>query len=283
MTDFEFYQTTKTLLEQMANLKGITPSQLEQYYSHTDQYCHFYSDLSGISRIFAQMIFHMQNATMMSNIVKFNTNYTFLKNITCNFEAEDFLNRYTNKATRIGELVEDLRWNSATNTGLKWDSTNSGKPDFMAKRLAQSMFECAEYLTNFNTHTEVLDDLKSHATNSESLIAYFNSKIRTGFSVALTCDFLKEFDTYFEFLPKPDVHIKDVVSALKTKNYKYDIDLVKEVQEITKNINLELTQKGEQEITVYQLDRMIWLVCTNNFFIPGHPNGTIKQFYISKL
>ena len=227
MTDFEFYQTTKTLLEQMANLKGITSSQLEQYYSHTDQYCHFYSDLSGIPRIFAQMIFHMQNATMMSNIVKFDVNYIFLKNVTYNFEPKDFLNRYANKTTRIDELVDDLRWNSTTNTGLKWDSTKSRKKDFMAKRLAQSMFECAEYLVNFNSPAEVLDDLKSHAIDSESLITYFNSKIRTGFSVALTCDFLKEFDTYFEFLPKPDIHIRDVISVLKKKIYKYDIDLVK--------------------------------------------------------
>ena len=129
----------------------------------------------------------------------------------------------------------------------------------------------------------MLNDLQSHAANTESLINYFNSKINTGFSVALSCDFLKEFDSGFEFLPKPDVHIKNVIEALKGRTYKNDIDLVIEVQTIVDNINAHLTAQGADPITVYQLDRMIWLVCTDNFFIPGHPNGTLTQVYISKL
>jgi hypothetical protein len=145
------------------------------------------------------------------------------------------------------------------------------------------MFECAEYLSNFNSRQEVFEDLRSHSANTGALINYFNSKIKTGFSVALTCDFLKEFDTYFEFLPKPDVHIKNVIERLRGREYKNDIDLVEEVQAITENINAQLTAQGDNPITVYQLDRMIWLVCTGNFFIPGHPNGTMKQVYISKI
>lgn len=285
MTDFEFYQVTKDMLEKMIDLRGITHSQLELYYSHTDQYCDFYKDLSGIPRIFAQMIFHMQNATMISNIVKFEKNYSFLKKVTCRFVPKDFLDRYSGNPDRVEALVNDLRWNSATKVGLKWNSSEnkSGKQDVMATRLAQSMFECAEFLIEFKTSADVLEDFKEHATDSKALIKYFNSKIRTGFSVALTCDFLKEFDTYFEFLPKPDVHIKDVIGALKKKTYKHDIDVVEEMQQITHNINLELTRKGEPQITVYQLDRMIWLVCTDNFFIKGHNNGSIKKLYISKL
>jgi hypothetical protein len=61
------------------------------------------------------------------------------------------------------------------------------------------------------------------------------------------------------------------------------MDIVNDMIEITRNINNELREKGEDPITVYQLDRMIWLVCTDNFFINGHPNGSQKQIYISKL
>jgi hypothetical protein len=100
--------------------------------------------------------------------------------------------------------------------------------------------------------------------------------------VALSCDFLKEFHEDFD-LPKPDVHIKNVIEALKKKTYRKEIDIVNDMIEITRNINNELREKGEGPITVYQLDRMIWLVCTDNFFINGHPNGSQKQIYISKL
>ena len=65
MTDFEFYQTTKTMLEKMADLRGITTSQLQEYYSHTDRFCRFYNDLNDIPQVFAQLIFHRQNATMV--------------------------------------------------------------------------------------------------------------------------------------------------------------------------------------------------------------------------
>lgn len=283
MTDFEFYQLTKTTLEKMADLRGIAKVQLKDYYSHTDRFCTFYNDLSDISQVFAQMAFHMQNATMISNIVKFEDNYSFLKNVTFDFDPATFLSHYSSFTTRINDFVNDLRWNPSKNVGLKWNSRKSTNKDAIAKRFAQSMFECAEYLSKFNTRQEVLDDLKSHSQNTRSLIDYFNSKIKTGFSVALSCDFLKEFDTYFEFLPKPDVHIKNVIERLRGREYKNDIDLVEEVQAITENINAQLTARGDNLITVYQLDRMIWLVCTGNFFIPGHPNGTMKQVYISKI
>ena len=283
MTDFEFYYLTKTMLEKMADLRGITKAQLKDYYSHTDRFCAFYNDLSDIPQVFAQMAFHMQNATMISNIVKFEDNYSFLRNVTFDFDPATFLNHYSNLTTRINDFVNDLRWNPSTNVGLKWNSQKSTNKDAIAKRFAQSMFECAEYLSKFTTRQAVLNDLKSHSQNTRILIDYFNSKIKTGFSVALTCDFLKEFDTYFEFLPKPDVHIKNVIERLRGREYKNDIDLVEEVQAITENINAQLTARGDNPITVYQLDRMIWLVCTGNFFIPGHPNGTMKQVYISKI
>ena len=111
--------------------------------------------------------------------------------------------------------------NPSTKQGLEWNSSKSTNKDAITRRFAQSMFECAEYLQHFNSKAAVLKDLKENSLDgkgmpdSDKLIKYFRSKIKTGFSVALTCDFLKEFDKYFEFLCKPDVHIKDVFIAFK--------------------------------------------------------------------
>ena len=75
-TCYSFYILTKETLVSIASQRGIDPSDLERYYSHTDQYCEFYTDpnLSEKSKIFAQMLFHAQNATMISSIVKFKEN-----------------------------------------------------------------------------------------------------------------------------------------------------------------------------------------------------------------
>ena len=53
------------------------------------------------------------------------------------------------------------------------------------------------------------------------------------------------------------------------------------MQAITQKINAALRQKGEAPITVYQLDRMIWLVCTGNFYL--HDKRNTKAMYIGNI
>lgn len=289
---YAFYELTKTTLEGMAKKRNINISELQKYYFQTDQYMNFYKSLNGIARVFAQMLFHVQNATMISNIVKFESKYDFLKKITKDFNPKLFLEAYSGPQ-RIENLVDDLRYNGKSNPdGLVWDSSKSSKKDAIAIRFAKAMFECAEYLEGFKTDIDVLNDLKNNykagnkLTPAESLIKYFRSKIKSGFSVALTCDFLKEFSPDFD-LPKPDIHIKDVIFAFNGNGAQpyntesRELKLIGEMQDITGKINKELDRRGEKAITVYQLDRMIWLVCTNNFFL--HSDAYKKDKYISNI
>lgn len=284
MTNYEFYIETKNTLEAMAKLKNISTNELERYYAHTDKYCYFYKDLEGINRVFAQMLFHAQNATMISNIVKFEKNYAFLKKITCGFNPESFLNKY-NESDAIEKIVEDLR--AKNGEGLIWNSDKSTKhKDGIIKRYAKSMIECANYLKGFATDAAVLIDLKSHNKDFRSIVSYFRSKIKNGFCVALTCDFLKEYNSAFD-LSKPDVHIKDIMAAKKFRhpnyynNEKRELELVEEMIAITEDINNELESRGEKSITVYQLDRMLWLVCTENFFLHNETNN--KRSFLQRV
>ena len=284
MTNYEFYTEIKNTLETIAQLKNIPLNELECYYSHTDQHCKFYKELSGIERIFAQMLFHAQNATLISNIVKFDKNYEFLKGVACGFNPKKFLEKFCENKTleeSQNEIVEALR------KGLVWDSTKSKKnKDSIAKRYANTMIECAKYLRDFNSENAVLDDLNKNNKTCEGLISYFMSKIRTGFSVALSADFLKEYNSAFDF-PKPDIHIKDVIIAKNGKKEGYynspkkEFELINEIIEITNDVNKELKSRGQKPITVYQLDRMIWLVCTENFFLHKKISG--KQDFIERI
>lgn len=282
MDAIEFYELTKSTLECMAQKRNISTTELAKYYKLTDKYMVFYNDpdLNEIQKVFAQMAFHAQNATMISNIVKFKENYDFLKRITKNFSPKEFLTKFekfTEDEEKIDAIVEELK------DTLKWESSKTKNENkSIVRRYAHTLFDCANYLKEFNGHRQVLKDLKNK--NNNDVIKCFRKKIKHGFSVALTCDFLKEFDEEFNYLPKPDIHIMDVMRTINNKQAKYSTDkskmeLIKEIQDLTEEINKGL--KNEDEITVYQLDRMIWLVCTDSFFL--HSNNGSKKYYLDKI
>ena len=292
MTAIEFYELTNKNLQRLANEKKII--NLERYYELTDyssgQLLSFFSENSEKGKIFAQMAFHAQNATLISNIVKFMRNIEFLKETLCNFEPDQFLAKYTsNKKTRdesVSAIVENLRWSEKNIKGLKWDTSKS-KPenrDAIAKRYANTLLDCAIFLEKYKGREDFKKDLENHLEKSgyKGLIQFFRENVPNGFSIALSCDFLKEFDRAFD-LPKPDIHIKDTLCAylnLEDGYYhteKREYECINQFIEIVKEINLNL----EHKITVYQLDRMIWLICSESFFLDT--TGNSKERYLSEI
>ena len=302
MTYKNFYDFTKNFLDRKAAAWGVTD--LKKYYKPTDSQMDWYSRLpnSDIAKCFAQFIFHTQNATMISNIVKFEENFDFLKKFTKNFSPKKFYNTYvkpypTDEA-RINNIVNKIRYNDTTNEGLVWDSTKSKEEnkDKIAKRFATALVRGSTYLKDFSTKKALVNDLLKHHTTSKykgvvdennKLINHFMNKIGkgAGFSVALTCDFLKELDEKFNFLAKPDIHIKDVLVAFKGKKKGYyngeskNKECLRDFQKIVKEVNKTMPKNGQ--ITVYQLDRMIWLICSGKFFLDNV--GLEKRHYIAGL
>ena len=294
MTPLSFYEYTRRSLDSLAKKKGITD--LSRYYQLTDyaegSFLNLYSDKA---QVFAQICLHAQNATLISNIVNFESNLSFLKEVLCGFDTDCFLLKYpANEVDKsVLRLVEDLRYNDELGVGLKWDSTKSksANKDRLVKRYAQTLINGAVYINSFENRKSLLDDLINNYQNGNyrELIKYFRNKNPVGFSIALTCDFLKEFDQAFMDLPKPDIHIKDTLCALFERKAGYysseerEYECIGEMQKLTKDINKELDVKDH--ITVYQLDRMIWLICSGNFFLDYSQNAKsaflngIKQYY----
>jgi hypothetical protein len=207
------------------------------------------------------------------------------------FDPVKFFTTYGNaEKDQVEALVGKLRYDDKDNLeGLKWTRTKS-KPknkDKIAKRFATLLIRGSQYLKDFGSQQELVEDLltlgKTTAkgeTNSESIINYFMEKMEdnSGFSVALTCDFLKELDSSFNFLAKPDRHIKDVLGTYLKNDKKYyyqtrngDFECLSDFQTIVSDINDNLC--GKEKITVYQLDRMIWLICSGNFFLESEGLG----------
>lgn len=255
----KFYTLVETCLQKIA--KSYNIKNLERYYYLTDLQNNKLKKLGNdsIEFAFAQFAMHAQNATILSNIVKFEDNFDMFNKILCKFNPKKLLRKY-NKEKLIKNLLGELH---ASNEKHK-----------LIDRYAQSLLDGATYFSRFKSKEEVVNDLKSHYIGKDykSLINYFlNKSIKRrikGFSIALCCDFLKEFDSTFD-LPKPDIHIRDVLSAYylderyKLANDKYAYKCIDDFLAVLNDINSKISKP----ITAYQLDRMIWLCCTGNFFL----------------
>ena len=284
-----FYKITKDTLNNLAikhNVKDIG-----DYYKLTDfntktklGRCIDKLGQDSVESVFAQMAFHAQNATLISNIVNFENKIGFLEKVLCGFDPNRFLTEY---GKNVKSVVEALRYDIANNPeGLKWNDkkNKTARKDSLITGYVECLIACAEYLKRFTDRKAVLGDLKcKNKTDYKNLIEYFQKQIPHRFSIALTCDFLKEFNEEFSFLCKHDVHIKDTLRVLlnKEENYyrtaKREYECIKEMQELVEYIN-----DGEaKQITVYRLDRMIWLICSEKFFLDGVRSS--KSEYLTKI
>lgn len=281
-----FYELTSRTLDNI--VKSHNVKDIKAYYELTDfntktklGRCIDKLGRNSVESVFVQMAFHAQNATLISNIVRFEDNIDFLEKVLCGFDPKDFLTQY--KCAK--DVVEALRYDATQNQGLKWNDkkNKTARKDSLITGYAECLIDCAKYLKDFTDRKAVLGDLKCKSgTDYKNLIKAFQKEIPHRFSIALTCDFLKEFDKEFSFLCKPDVHIKDTLCALlnKEENYyhtaKREYECIGEMQELVELIN----DREEKKITVYQLDRMIWLICSEKFFLDGIISA--KNEYLNK-
>jgi hypothetical protein len=96
-----------------------------------------------------------------------------------------------------------------------------------------------------------------------------------GFGFALSCDFLKELG-YINF-PKPDVHLRDIFTALKLCPAKCDdYKLFKAIVRVANHAN----------VSAYNTDKVFWLIGSGYFYDDPHIGkkgkiGRHKQKFIS--
>lgn len=84
----------------------------------------------------------------------------------------------------------------------------------------------------------------------------------------MTCDWLKECGCVW--LAKPDVHINGVVDRLQPVNVVKDKDVLWQMyswSEAIKQAEVDLA------MTAYKLDKIIWLLCTGDFYLDNKRTG----------
>lgn len=288
---WKFYELTRDTLSKLAKSHGLEEKDLKKYYETTDfyydsnsdskdwKYAKFLNSLgNSLSGVFFQMAAHAANTPRMANIIKFEQNLKFLNEKLCDFNPIKLLEAYKGE-DRVAVLVNTLRYNEETGEGLIWSIEKSKKhKDLMMTRYCNILLTSAEYLKNFNDREEVIKDLYDHyvRTDYKSLIKYFIDK--TAYGQTLACDCLKEMDKKFSFLCKPDIHIIDTMNAVYGKIAKNTYDYIEEMRCLVEQIN---AVNSKELITVYRLDKMIWLVCSGNFYLDKSEN--VKKIYVDKI
>lgn len=92
---------------------------------------------------------------------------------------------------------------------------------------------------------------------------------------ALVRDFLKECGC--TWLAKPDTHIIDVMRLVmdserenETESIRHNVrkdDVAREVFDIAQAVSAESGDPADKLVTAYQIDKMIWLLCTADFYL----------------
>lgn len=283
MSPLEFYKITEEKLQQLADVYEI--ENLEEYYELTDYNKKMpTSNYKDLSQVFAQLAFHGQNGAKIGNTVNFNANIVTLDNELCKFNPGEFLQKY--KLTEINKDNKNSEYNkkriedaSETLSKRLCEVLHREDKNQLLPRYAKTLLYSAIYVNSFKNKQDIIDDLKENYKDAKKLIDYFRKQIPVGFRAALACDFLKEFDKSFD-LPKPDTHLINTLNAFGI-NCEEVYEYINEMKNLTENINKSL--KDEEKLTVYKFDRMIYLVCSQNFFLDKKDRNSIKKIYWKKL
>jgi hypothetical protein len=210
--------------------------------------------------IFLRLCSSLQNSGQMNNSIKFNnnedrTNYELIKKITSNFNAIKFSKKYDNWE----KLYNDLTDNGMLDKGTRKKETNWQK-------YSKGLISGASYLVHggFKKVRDLISLSNRISSVSDEIINKIIdiSKNIHGLGFALTCDWLKECGCLW--LVKPDVHIKEVyrhLAMLSKEENISDTIVIKDMFEYS-----QVIKSIDSSMTAYKLDKIIWLICTGNFY-----------------
>lgn len=251
----EIYEVTKKLINKLANVFNININELVEYYKPEPEY-----DLATATdeNIYIRFAQSLQNSGHMTNTIKFDENQTTIKKVLTKLR--------NNKYSLDIDVYNDFLANKIRDKGTKkkgktnWQKYSKGLWDFHQKYKALDLQSEFKNLLNIKSESDRLDKTIKLANKIDNVHSI-------GFTLA--CDFLKECGC--TWLAKPDVHILDIVGTIYKEPY-IDLDdykfkkkdynnCVKNMYELVKKIN-----KKYNDVTVYQLDKMFWLISTHNFY-----------------
>lgn len=252
----DLYKTLYTDLVSLASVAGVTENGLQKYFVPEG------NDTSN--SILLRLCSSLQNSGMMHNSIKFNDKdapeyRTAVETVMCGFDTKTAAAKYSDW-TAI--------YNAIINTGIS-DNGIREKKETNWEKYCRGLYDGLQFLTSGNGEKKIQQLVSTTMlTDTEiGIISDISNKIH-GLGFALTCDWLKECGCVW--LAKPDVHINGVIMHLKGVDKIKDRDVLREMfswAEVVKNSDTD------SSATAYKLDKIIWLLCTGEFYLDGKRTG----------
>lgn len=276
MKKYEFYKKLTELLYEKARVAHVTD--LKKYYQP--------ESLVKKQNHYFRLASSLQNGTSsgIDRSIKFNgENQQVISGVLCDCDFEQVLTKFSKWEElyqEFGHLITDSGAESRQNRAEK--AIEKGKYEDAERiknrktnwqKYSKGLFCGANFLKS-EIGKEILDRMISYNYSEDIDFKCVKTDLKTiskeitGLGTALSCDWLKECGCIW--LVKPDVHIKKIYHALMKAEGKKEIDYSKikdiDVIEYYYKWAKELQNKGE-DVTAYQLDKMIWLICTGEFYL----------------
>lgn len=201
---------------------------------------------SSLADVYEQLIHSAQNYQSMPNVIKFAKRKEKIKTILCEYD-------FANIATyNIEDLYPIFRKefnvtseDSKRNSWYKW---------------SKSIIDAAKFMCDFdnvNDFKTFVNQFDYNLPTRMALPLLISTKI-SGIGFALACDCLKELG-YVNY-PKPDTHMIDVFNGLGLSEKK-DISVFEAIVKMSDDC-----KEIDESITPYKIDKIIWLICSGNFY-----------------
>lgn len=238
--------------------EGITEKKLNRYFLCDN------ANYKNISDVFERFITSAQNYQSMPNVIKFSDRKSMVKKILFDYDLNKVM-----KAWNADSLYQHFRKvfkisspDTKQNSWYKWSCSIIDSARFLNEFKNVNDFKRFVGRFKFNVHTRM------------ALPLLISHKIK-GIGFALACDALKELG--FVEYPKPDVHMLDVFSALGMCE-RNEIAVFETIVKIS-----EKCRETDKSVTPYKVDKIIWLICSGNYYYHNIEVKSMKKEFIESL
>lgn len=254
----QIYSIAKTFLIKEMNCDNAE-NILQEYLNMPDKSC----QPVDISEIYSRILASAQNANSKANVIGGAIGgIRNLDTVLFDFSPEKTLAYYEKNADKLlDDIVKKLNPVGKINR----------EPKGLWVRYCQTILSAAEFLVQFQDGKDFYDWANHFYQDNKSVAALpliLEQEIY-GIGYALACDFLKELG--FVNYGKPDVHIKDIFSAIGLCDVKAkDYAIQKVIVRIAK----------ANQISAYNVDKVFWLIGSGNFENHNWKIGSRKAVFI---
>lgn len=231
------------------NITGVTAALVERYLNPLS----LNPKPTTKEAIYQRILESAQNANMKAGVIGRSIGgVEKLSPILESFNTKAVLDKYASGyETILDDIVEQLKPNGEVRR-----TSRSIWPQY-----CKTILSAANFIEQFSSASDFFGwvDFFNKDERARAGLPLLLSREIEGFGFALSCDFLKEMG-YVNF-PKPDVHLRDIFTALSLCPDKSDdYQLFKAVIRLARHAG----------VSPYNADKAFWLIGSGNFYADPH-------------